>query len=133
MLIQLHQARHGCLLTTLNACCCVVQSPYKEQVGTMMLTYVLPCFDSAYGHVRAKACWVAGTYADTDFDDGKGLGMNFTRLFEKVGSCFIRFQHINIMADSCGNRHLTVASDKEKHWADGMTLEWHVDHLEHVY
>ncbi|MEW5303971.1 MAG: hypothetical protein WDW36_006614 [Sanguina aurantia] len=72
----------GCMTDLLKE-----KSPYKEQVGSMMLAYVMPCFDSAHGHVRAKACWVAGSYADTEFDDGKGLGKNFTMLFTKVVGC----------------------------------------------
>ena len=53
-----------------------------------MLNAVMPCFDSPYGHLRAKACWVAGQYADIDFRGGSGQGQAFGSLFQKVVNAF---------------------------------------------
>lgn len=44
------------------------------------MQYVLPYFNSSTGHVRAKACWVAGYYANADFND-HGV---FRQLFQAV-------------------------------------------------
>jgi hypothetical protein len=39
----------------------------------MLSTYVVPCFTSPYGHLRAKACWVAQEFLEADFgDEGAG-------------------------------------------------------------
>jgi hypothetical protein len=63
------------------------KSPYKEQVEAMMLTYVAPCFESPYGHLRAKACWVAKEFCDFEFSGGggeAGRGPQFAALLEAV-------------------------------------------------
>ena len=46
--------------------------------------HVAPAFHSPYGHVRAKACWVAGSYAGIKFAGGRGQGPVFERLFALV-------------------------------------------------
>ena len=38
----------------------------------MLLQHVVPLFASPYGHLRAKACWLAGIFADIEFSDGQG-------------------------------------------------------------
>ena len=48
----------------------------------------MPCFDSPYGYLRAKACWVAGQYADIEFQAGAGQGPAFSSLFQKVVDAF---------------------------------------------
>lgn len=60
---------------------CGVQDPYKKQLEPMLHQYVLPAFNSKFGHLRAKACWVSGQYADIDFRDGRGCGPTFSELF----------------------------------------------------
>ena len=40
------------------------QEPYKAQLEPMLAQYVQPLFASHYGHLRAKAAWVAGLFAD---------------------------------------------------------------------
>ena len=66
----------------------IVQEPYKHQLEGLLLANVMPCFDSPYGYLRAKACWVAGQYADIDFAEGAGQGQAFTSLFNKVVNAF---------------------------------------------
>ena len=61
-----------------------VQDPYKQQLEPMLLQYVMPAFESKCGHLRAKACWVAGQYADIDFRDGSGCGPTFNALFAQT-------------------------------------------------
>lgn len=63
------------------------KSPYREQVEAMLLTFVAPCFESAHGHLRAKACWVAKEFSDFTFSGGEGesgRGPQFCGLFERV-------------------------------------------------
>ena len=38
---------------------------------------VAPLFQSPAGHLRAKACWICGQFADIRFAEGKGLGQSF--------------------------------------------------------
>ena len=68
--------------------CLRSQAPYKNQLEGLLLNNVMPCFDSPYGYLRAKACWVAGQYADIDFRDGQGCGPVFGSLFQKVVNAF---------------------------------------------
>lgn len=57
---------------------------YKSQLEPMLLQHIVPLFSSPYGHLRAKACWLAGTYADIEFSDGQGRGATFTALLQRV-------------------------------------------------
>ncbi|KAJ7538458.1 hypothetical protein O6H91_11G048900 [Diphasiastrum complanatum] len=41
--------------------------PYKSQLEQMLVQYVYPEFMSPVGHLRAKAAWVAGQYANIAF------------------------------------------------------------------
>ena len=43
------------------------RQPYCGQLEGMLGAHVLPEFSNPRGHLRAKACWVAGMYADVDF------------------------------------------------------------------
>ena len=53
---------------------------YKEQLEPMLATHVLPAFSSPHGHVRAKAAWCAGVYAEIEFANPQ----NFMSLFGSV-------------------------------------------------
>ena len=53
---------------------------YKEQLEPMLATHVLPAFASPHGHVRAKAAWCAGVYAEIEFANPQ----NFMSLFGSV-------------------------------------------------
>ncbi|KAL3141839.1 hypothetical protein ABBQ32_004507 [Trebouxia sp. C0010 RCD-2024] len=64
------------------------KAPYKNQLEGLLLNNVMPCFDSPFGHLRAKACWVAGQYAEIEFRDGGGRGPVFGSLFQKVVNAF---------------------------------------------
>ena len=66
----------------------LLQAPYKDQLEGLLLNNVMPCFDSPYGYLRAKACWVAGQYADIEFQAGAGQGPAFGSLFQKVVNAF---------------------------------------------
>lgn len=69
---------------------CSVQKPYKDQLGPIMATYVMPCFDSPHGHLRSKAVWVSGVFCDTPFPGGTNSGPTYMRFFEKVGHAAVR-------------------------------------------
>ncbi|GAB2230170.1 hypothetical protein Drorol1_Dr00014427 [Drosera rotundifolia] len=43
--------------------------PYKSELERMLVQHVFPEFRSSVGHLRAKAAWVAGQYADIEFCD----------------------------------------------------------------
>lgn len=55
---------------------------YKENVEPMLAAHVLPAFASPHGHVRAKAAWCAGVYAEIEFKNPQ----NFMTLFSNVVS-----------------------------------------------
>jgi hypothetical protein len=55
-------------------------APYNTQLEGMLISHVLPEFDNARGHLRAKAAWVAGVYADITFANAA----NFQALFQRV-------------------------------------------------
>ena len=76
-------------LLALGTCAETLKSkaPYNCNVETMLTQFVMPCFDSPHGHLRAKACWVAKEFCDFEFSDGggeSGRGALFCRLFERV-------------------------------------------------
>lgn len=58
--------------------------PYKGQLEHMLVTYVLPEFKNPHGHIRAKACWVAGMYADIAFADAKHFNLLFQSVIERL-------------------------------------------------
>ncbi|PSC72993.1 importin beta-like SAD2 [Micractinium conductrix] len=60
------------------------KKPYSGQLEPMLLQHVVPLFDSPHGHLRAKACWLAGHYADIEFGDGQGKGPTFSALLQRV-------------------------------------------------
>jgi hypothetical protein len=60
------------------------KKPYNGQLEPMLLQHVVPLFESPHGHLRAKACWLAGHYADIQFQDGQGQGPTFTALLQRV-------------------------------------------------
>lgn len=60
------------------------KKPYSGQLEPMLLQHVVPLFESPHGHLRAKACWLAGNYADIEFGDGKGRGPTFAALLQRV-------------------------------------------------
>ena len=49
------------------------REPYSRQLEAMLIAHVLPEFRSSRGHLRAKACWVAGMYADVEFEDRRNF------------------------------------------------------------
>mmetsp|Transcript_35700 Transcript_35700/g.79404 ORF Transcript_35700/g.79404 Transcript_35700/m.79404 type:complete len:941 (+) Transcript_35700:266-3088(+) len=62
------------------------KSPYKEQLGPMLLNFVVPCFKSPYGHLRAKACWACGLYCTAEFGEGK-TQESYALLLQQVLAC----------------------------------------------
>lgn len=62
----------------------LMQKSYRTQLETMLLQFVLPAFSSPYGHLRSKACWLSGQFADIDFREGSGQGSTFQTLFAQT-------------------------------------------------
>lgn len=50
----------------------------------MLMTHVAPLFQSPHGHLRAKAAWVSGVYADIKFASGYGGGAHYQALFRAI-------------------------------------------------
>lgn len=59
----------------------VLQENYRAQLEPMMQQFVVPAFGSKHGHLRAKACWMTGKFADISFTDGTGYGPTFMNFF----------------------------------------------------
>ncbi|KAG6481889.1 hypothetical protein ZIOFF_058512 [Zingiber officinale] len=55
--------------------------PYKSELECLLMQHVLPEFTSPIGHLRAKAAWVAGQYANINFSD--------QNIFRRVFHCVI--------------------------------------------
>mmetsp|Transcript_2416 Transcript_2416/g.16258 ORF Transcript_2416/g.16258 Transcript_2416/m.16258 type:complete len:1039 (-) Transcript_2416:1522-4638(-) len=62
------------------------RSIFKGDLENMLKMYIVPEFQSQFGFLRAKACWVSQQFADLKFTDGKGDGPTFRMLFE----CIVR-------------------------------------------
>ncbi len=60
------------------------QDPYRKELEGMLMTHVAPLFGSPAGHLRAKAAWLSGVYADVKFADGYGSGPHFSALFRAI-------------------------------------------------
>jgi len=50
---------------------------YKESLEPLLVQHIVPQFGNANGYIRAKACWIAGSYADVEFKNPN----NFLQLF----------------------------------------------------
>lgn len=53
---------------------------YRVNLEGVLMTYVLPVFGSQWGHLRAKACWVAGMFSGIKFADQR----HFDVLLQRV-------------------------------------------------
>eukprot|EP00898_Chlorokybus_atmophyticus_P004844 jgi/Chlat1/5360/Chrsp35S05283 len=58
-------------------------STYRNQLEAMIVQHVLPEFENPLGHMRSKACWMAGNFADIKFTDAR----NFSALLHRVMAC----------------------------------------------
>jgi hypothetical protein len=64
------------------------QDPYRSQLEALLSAHVLPAFGSPYGHLRAKAAWLAKEFADASFSEGgSGGGPLFNTLLQQVINC----------------------------------------------
>ncbi|XP_042430616.1 importin beta-like SAD2 isoform X1 [Zingiber officinale] len=78
-----YRQKDGALLAIGSLCDKLKQTePYKSELECMLVQHVLPEFASPIGHLRAKAAWVAGQYANIIFSDQN----NFRRAFHSVVS-----------------------------------------------
>lgn len=65
-----YRQKDGALLAIGALCDKLKQTePYKSQLEPMLVQHVFPEFSSPMGHLRAKAAWVAGQYANINFSD----------------------------------------------------------------
>eukprot|EP00850_Spirogloea_muscicola_P016520 SM000134S26963 [mRNA] locus=s134:343998:351525:+ [translate_table: standard] len=69
--------------------------PYKNQLETMLVHHVFPEFQSPMGHLRAKAAWVAGQYADIPYAETS----HFTNAFHSVVAA-LRDSELPVRVDS---------------------------------
>lgn len=102
------------------------QAEYKTQLEGMLATHVAPLFFSAHAHLRAKACWLAGVFADTKFAAGFGAGPVFEGLFQANVNCLsdadmpVRAPHrslctANSPSSSCSKKGKVIAVVSLKH------------------
>lgn len=47
---------------------------YRENMEQMLTSYIFPEFQSPYGHMRARACWVLHSFSDIKFKSSQVLG-----------------------------------------------------------
>lgn len=65
-----YRQKDGALLAIGTLCDKLKQTePYKSELERMLVQHVFPEFTSPVGYLRAKAAWVAGQYAYTNFSD----------------------------------------------------------------
>ncbi|KAE8712327.1 Importin beta-like SAD2 [Hibiscus syriacus] len=65
-----YRQKDGALLAVGALCDKLKQAePYKSELEHMLTQHVFPEFRSPVGHLRAKAAWVAGQYANVNFSD----------------------------------------------------------------
>ncbi|KAK8947162.1 hypothetical protein KSP39_PZI006676 [Platanthera zijinensis] len=65
-----YRQKDGALLAIGTLCDKLKQTePYKAELERMLVQHVFPEFTSPVGYLRAKAAWVAGQYAYTNFSD----------------------------------------------------------------
>ncbi|GAB2272657.1 secondary alcohol dehydrogenase (SADH2) [Dionaea muscipula] len=77
-----YRQKDGALLAIGALCDRLKQTePYKSELEGMLLRHVFPEFRSPVGHLRAKAAWVAGQYANIDFS-----GKNFQTALHTVAA-----------------------------------------------
>eukprot|EP01025_Chloroclados_australasicus_P041371 TRINITY_DN4379_c1_g1_i7.p1 TRINITY_DN4379_c1_g1~~TRINITY_DN4379_c1_g1_i7.p1 ORF type:complete len:611 (-),score=99.68 TRINITY_DN4379_c1_g1_i7:928-2580(-) len=46
------------------------KSPYKQKVGEILCSFVLPFYSCPYGFIRGKACWLSGVYHNLAREQG---------------------------------------------------------------
>ncbi|KAG5399673.1 hypothetical protein IGI04_014280 [Brassica rapa subsp. trilocularis] len=104
-----YRQKDGALLAVGTLCDKLRQTePYKSELENMLVQHVFPEFSSPAGHLRAKAAWVAGQYANINFSDqtnfSKALhcvisGMRDPELPVRVDSVFA----LRSFIDACKN------------------------------
>ncbi|CAM0905033.1 unnamed protein product [Alopecurus aequalis] len=68
--VKPYRQKDGALLAIGTLCDRLKQTdPYKAELERMLVQHVFPEFSSHVGHLRAKAAWVAGQYANINFLD----------------------------------------------------------------
>ncbi|KAK9813831.1 hypothetical protein WJX73_000701 [Symbiochloris irregularis] len=90
------------------------KDPYKQQLEPMLNQHIIPIFQSPWGHLRAKACWVTGQYAGIKFAQGTGTGPTFNALFQCTASALCD-QDLPVQVDAVvALRYLIDALDEQQ-------------------
>eukprot|EP00216_Chloropicon_sp_CCMP2111_P001287 CAMPEP_0198243276 /NCGR_PEP_ID=MMETSP1446-20131203/26275_1 /TAXON_ID=1461542 ORGANISM="Unidentified sp, Strain CCMP2111" /NCGR_SAMPLE_ID=MMETSP1446 /ASSEMBLY_ACC=CAM_ASM_001112 /LENGTH=1052 /DNA_ID=CAMNT_0043927057 /DNA_START=26 /DNA_END=3184 /DNA_ORIENTATION=+ len=58
--------------------------PYKNSIEQMLHHFMLPILNHPAGHLRAKAVWCLGMFADFKFQEGRGKGSTFSILLSST-------------------------------------------------
>lgn len=69
---------------------------YKDQLETMVVTYVLPQMESPHGFLRAKACWVMQEFADVQFKNDA----NLVKTVELVAKCLMTDKELPVKVEA---------------------------------
>jgi hypothetical protein len=84
-----------------------LQDPYRSQLEALLSAHVLPAFSSPWGHLRAKAAWLAKEFADISFSEGgSGAGPLFNTLLQQVINCL----HDKWVARDCNRLRAAMCS-----------------------
>ncbi|XP_004497420.1 importin beta-like SAD2 [Cicer arietinum] len=91
-----YRQKDGALLAIGTLCDKLKQTePYKSELERMVVQHVFPEFGSPVGHLRAKAAWVTGQYANISFSDQN----NFRKALQCV-VCGMRDPELPVRIDS---------------------------------
>jgi hypothetical protein len=70
---------------------------YKDQVEMMLVSYVFPEFQSQYGFLRARACWVLKSFAKISFKNPD----NLLTACNHVKQCILNDTHLPVNVEAC--------------------------------
>lgn len=69
---------------------------YKDQMESMLVSYVFPHFNSPSGYLRARACWVLHYFADTRFQNE----VHLLTALELTQKCLLQEQDLPVKVEA---------------------------------
>ena len=70
---------------------------YKDQVEMMLVTYVFPEFQSGFGFLRARACWVLKQFAKIEFKSPD----NLLAACNHIKQCILNDSQLPVNVEAC--------------------------------
>ena len=84
---------------------------YKNQMENMLVAYVFPHFESEFGYLRARACWVLNYFADIHFEND----LNGLRALELVQKCILNETELPVKVEAAICFQTLVTSQDKIH------------------